>query len=80
MGMNRKYRESGEPYRTKQTGSVAKWMGLSDEGIRLYERHGLIHPEKDEQNKYRAFDIMVAVGTLIQHIQGQIQFCICRFI
>ena len=58
MGMNRKYRESGEPYRTKQTGSVAKWMGLSDEGIRLYERHGLIHPEKDEQNKYRAFDIM----------------------
>ena len=58
MGMNRKYRETGEPYRTKQTGSVAKWMGLSDEGIRLYERHGLIHPEKDEQNKYRAFDIM----------------------
>lgn len=58
MGMNRKYRESGEPYRTKQTGSVAKWMGLSDEGIRLYERYELIHPEKDEQNKYRAFDIM----------------------
>lgn len=58
MGMNRKYRESGEPYRTKQTGSVAKWMGLSDEGIRLYERYQLIHPEKDEQNKYRAFDIM----------------------
>lgn len=58
MGMNRKYREKGEPYGTKQTGSVAKWMGLSDEGIRLYERYGLIHPEKDEQNKYRAFDIM----------------------
>ena len=58
MGMNRKYREHGEAYRTKQTGSVAKWMGLSDEGIRLYERYELIHPEKDEQNKYRAFDIM----------------------
>ena len=58
MGINRKYREHGEPYRTKQTGSVAKWMGLSDEGIRLYERYELIHPEKDEQNKYRAFDVM----------------------
>lgn len=58
MGMNRKYRESERPYGTKQTGSVAKWMGLSDEGIRLYERYQLIYPEKDEQNKYRAFDIM----------------------
>lgn len=58
MGMNRKYRDTDKSYSTRQTGNVAKWMGLSDEGIRLYERYQLIHPEKDEQNKYRAFDIM----------------------
>ena len=58
MGMNRRYRETDPTYKTRQTGSVAKWMGLSDEGVRLYERYQLIYPEKDERNKYRAFDVM----------------------
>ena len=58
MGVNRNYRECGKSYKTRQIGVISKWMGLSDEGIRLYERYGIIHPEKDEQNNYRAFDVM----------------------
>lgn len=57
MGISRKYKEN-HPFILEQTGSIAKWTGLSDEGIRLYERSGLLYPEKDQQNKYRSFDTM----------------------
>ena len=57
MGLNRKYREKRK-YVKERTGSVAKWMGLSDEGVRMYERYGLLHSDKDERNHYRTFDIM----------------------
>lgn len=57
MGINRKYKDNHRFVR-EQTGSIAKWTGLSDEGIRLYERSGLLYPEKDQQNKYRSFDAM----------------------
>lgn len=57
MSLNRKYKEKLE-YEKELTGSVAKWMGLSDEGVRMYERYGLLHSDKDAQNNYRSFDIM----------------------
>lgn len=40
------------------TGSVAKMLGLSDEGVRLYEKYGVIKPKKDPITGYRKFDIM----------------------
>lgn len=57
MGINRKYKDK-HSFVLEQTGGIAKWTGLSDEGIRLYERSGLLYPEKDRQNKYRSFDTM----------------------
>ena len=57
MGINRKYKDNHR-FIFEQTGGIAKWTGLSDEGIRLYERSGLLYPEKDQQNKYRSFDAM----------------------
>ena len=57
MGINRKYKDNHR-FVFEQTGGIAKWTGLSDEGIRLYERSGLLYPEKDQQNKYRSFDTM----------------------
>ena len=57
MGINRKYKNN-HMLTSELTGTIAKWTGLSDEGVRLYERAGLLYPEKNEQNKYRTFDVM----------------------
>lgn len=59
MRGERKYRHTkGHVFPQKQTGKVAKLMGMSDEGVRLYEKHGLVYPEKAGESGYRAFDIM----------------------
>lgn len=57
MGTNRKYREQ-DAYPTKQTGNIAKLMGLSDEGVRIYEKYGLVYPEIKDSTGYRSYDIM----------------------
>ena len=57
MSISRKYKESGT-YPTRKTGHIADLISLSDEGVRMYERYGLVYPEKEDQNGYRAFDVM----------------------
>lgn len=57
MSISRKYKESGS-YPTRKTGHIADLISLSDEGVRMYERYGLVYPEKEDQNGYRAFDVM----------------------
>lgn len=48
--------------KVRGTGSVAKMLGLSDEGVRLYEKYGVIKPKKDPQTGYRKFEIMDVVS------------------
>ena len=35
---------------------TAKILGITTDAIRLYEKEGLIHPKRDEQNNYRYYD------------------------
>lgn len=35
---------------------TAKVLGITTDAIRLYEKEGLIHPKRDEQNNYRYYD------------------------
>ena len=35
---------------------AAKILGITTDAIRLYEKEGLIHPKRDEQNYYRYYD------------------------
>lgn len=41
-----------------QISKVAKVIGMSDEGVRNYEKVGIIKPEIDNDTGYRHFDIM----------------------
>lgn len=72
MGISRRYKTKRE-YPTKQTGSVAKLMGLSDEGVRVYEQSGLIYPEK-KNGKFRTFDIMDMVMLLYARVYRKCGF------
>ena len=35
---------------------MERMFHLSANGVRLYEKHGIIHPERCEDNGYRVFD------------------------
>ena len=37
-------------------GEMERMFHMSANGVRLYERHGIIHPERCEENGYRIFD------------------------
>lgn len=40
---------------TYRIGDIARFLGISTESIRFYEREGLVHPIKDETNGYRGY-------------------------
>lgn len=73
MGINRSYKEKRE-YPAHQTGKVARLMGLSDEGVRIYERYGLVYPEKRGDSGFRAFDIMDMVMLLYARVYRECGF------
>ena len=73
MGINRSYKDKKD-YPTRQTGNVAKLMGLSDEGVRIYERYGLVYPEKKGDGGFRAFDIMDIVMLLYARVYRECGF------
>lgn len=73
MGINRHYKEKLD-YPTHKTGKVARLMGLSDEGVRIYERYGLVYPEKTEGNGFRTFDIMDMVMLLYARVYRECGF------
>lgn len=73
MAVNRRYKEEKD-YPTRQTGSVAQLLGLSDEGVRIYERYGLVYPEKREDNGFRSFDIMDMVMLLYARVYRECGF------
>ena len=41
--------------KTYRIGEVAQFLGISTEKARFYEREGLIHPTKNEDNGYRCY-------------------------
>lgn len=43
--------------------SLQEWLGLSDNGLRLYEKEGVIHPKINEANGYR--EMSITEGTLM---------------
>lgn len=45
-------------------GRISKFLGLSTETIRTYERKGIVHPQKNE-NGYRTFHVL-DIGTLLR--------------
>ena len=57
----REYQDKGGSLTNLKTGATAAMLGLSDEGTRMYERHGLVYPARDEVSGYRSFDIMDVV-------------------
>lgn len=73
MAINRRYRDKKD-YPTRQTGNVAQLMGLSDEGVRIYERYGLVYPDKKGDGGFRAFDIMDMVMLLYARVYRECGF------
>lgn len=44
--------------KTYKIGEIAKMLGISSETIRNYEKKGLIKPYKEEESRYRFYDII----------------------
>ena len=44
--------------KTYKIGEIAKMLGISSETIRKYEKKGLIMPYKEEESRYRFYDII----------------------
>lgn len=60
MALTKQYRDNtdGGPVSTKEIKQVAELLGMSDEGVRIYARHGFVHPDVHEGSRARSFDIM----------------------
>lgn len=39
---------------------VEKVTGISSQNIRFYEKSGLVHPDRNEENGYREYDTMIS--------------------
>lgn len=57
MRGRRRYREHTN-HKQERISSAATILGLSDQGVSVYERYGLVYPERGEENGYRSFDLM----------------------
>lgn len=60
MALVKEYRNAEEPdyYVTSEIRTLANMLGMSDEGIRSYERNGLVSPNIKDGSGRRMFDIM----------------------
>ena len=60
MAFTKQYRDNAAdgPVSTKEIKQVAELLGMSDEGVRIYERRGFVHPDVREGSRTRSFDIM----------------------
>ena len=60
MTLSKQYRDNmdGGPVSTKEIKQVAKLLGMSDEGVRIYARRGFVHPDVHEGSRVRSFDMM----------------------
>ena len=47
---------------TDSIGGYAQGMNLSQEGLRHYERKGVIHPERDPESGYRYYSLKDTVA------------------
>lgn len=45
-------------HRQERTGSAAAILGMSEQGVAMYEKYGLVYPDRHEANGYRSFDLM----------------------
>ena len=57
-----------------QIGKVTKIIGMSDEGVRNYEKEGIIKPQKNEQTGYRYYGIMDIVTLMNSKIYRNLGF------
>lgn len=44
-----------EPF--SKVSDLHNWLGLSENGIRLYENEGIISPKRNSANRYRTLNI-----------------------
>lgn len=61
-----------------KTGTVSRLFGLSDEGLRMYERYGVLNPEKDAVNGYRNYTVMDMVTLLYSRMYRQSGFTLAE--
>lgn len=61
-----------------KTGTVSRLFGLSDEGLRMYERYGVLNPEKDTANGYRNYTVMDMVTLLYSRMYRQCGFTLAE--
>ncbi len=61
-----------------KTGTVSRLFGLSDEGLRMYERYGVLNPEKDTANGYRSYTVMDMVTLLYSRMYRQCGFTLAE--
>lgn len=61
-----------------KTGTVSRLFGLSDEGLRMYERYGVLNPEKDTTNGYRNYTVMDMVTLLYSRMYRQCGFTLAE--
>ena len=57
MAVTKKYDEDGK-YPKGDINKVAKMLNMSDEGIRIYQKKGLVFPAIKAESRIRSFDIM----------------------
>lgn len=61
-----------------KTGTVSRLFGLSDEGLRMYERYGVLNPDKDTENGYRNYTVMDMVTLLYSRMYRQCGFTLAE--
>ena len=57
MAVTKKYDEDGK-YPKGDINKVARMLNMSDEGIRIYQKKGLVFPAIKAESRIRSFDIM----------------------
>lgn len=59
MSVTKKYREDVHTVKSQnEIKAMAKCFNMSDEGIRIYEKRGLVYPDVSEDSKKRTYDVM----------------------
>lgn len=59
MSVTKKYREEDYSNKSKnEINAIAKCLNMSDEGIRIYEKKGLVYPDVNEDSRKRSYDVM----------------------
>ena len=63
-------------YITYKSGDVARMLGITQEGIRYYEKQGVVLFEKEEENGYRTFAFRKLIAMASLRLLGRLGFSV----